>query len=136
MLQNIQIDDLGILHCVLLDNGTSADVILPSLKIDFKLNNINGLKNLLQLKVGNNGFGGEKLLEVVLADGTNVTLGKIDGANNQNLAEKRVRSIFINQDNVFGVVYSDDTVVAVSKIANINRKSPISQEMNKILQDA
>ena len=120
MLQNIQIDDLGILHCVLLHNGSSADVVLPSLKIDFKLNNINGLKNLLQLKVGYDRFGGEKLLEVVLADGTKVTLGKINGINNQNLAEKRVRSIFINQDNVFGVVYSDDTVVAIAKIANIN----------------
>lgn len=122
MLQNIQIDGLGVLHCVLSYNGSSADVILPSLKIDFKLNNINGLKNLLQLKVGYDRFDGEKLLEVVLVDGTKVTLGKISGINknNQNLAEKSVRSIFINQDNVFGVVYSDDTVVAVSKIANIN----------------
>ena len=111
-LENIKIDFLGVLHCVLVANGTSADIILPSMKVDFQLKDVDNLKYVLQLRIEVGGF-----LDCVLVDGTIISLGKMsDSTTNQT--GKILRSIFINNDNVLAVVYSDDTVKAVAKIAD------------------
>lgn len=111
-LKNVEIDSLGVLHFVLVEGSASADVILPSMKVDFDLSETATLKNISLISIDNN------LLNCIFVDGTALCVGSVNGTNDST--QKTIRSIFINEDNVLGVVYSDDTVMAVGKIADMD----------------
>ena len=110
-LQNIKIDILGALHLTLEKQDFSTNLTLPSIRVDFNLSNADQLANILQLKVENDS------LLCVYADGTMVSFGKIGGVSAAQTG-KTLRSIFINKDNIVGVVYSDDTVKPIGNIAS------------------
>ncbi len=111
-LSNLKIDALGVLHCVY-EYGSefSADIILPSMKVDFELPETTNLKNILKIGFEDNNF------VCTLVDGTYIEIGEIEGMTLS--PQKFVRSIFINKENQLGVVFSDDTVKVIGKIADV-----------------
>ena len=111
-ITNVRIDALGVLHCVFLNKfGQSADIILPSMKVDFELSEMSNLKNILKIGVEDN------ILVCTLVDGTVIEIGTVEESNIPN--KKCVRSIFINKENLLGVVFSNDTVKAIGRIADL-----------------
>lgn len=119
-LREVKMDSLGIMHCVFKDNekeNDSANVIIPITRVDYKLENVTQLKNVNCICLN------DGIAWCILADGTELLIGLVtDFEDFDEEAEgvKIIRSIFINQDNVLGVVYTDDTVKAIAKIADVD----------------
>lgn len=126
-LNEIKIDLLNELCCLLKyssDDQLNSSITIPNVKVNYNLNNTQQLKNLYGLRVISNE------LFCIFADGTELSLGLVkDNIRKPDI--KVIRSVFINQDNIFGVVYADDTLEVIAKVASTDTEIKGSQLIYK-----
>ncbi len=119
-IENIKFDALNILHASVCDTKQTANISFVNQKLDFNIitpSNINFVKRLV-LGVDNFGYK----LNVILADGTYVDYGYVNGYSYVHLQEPKVKSIFINHNNLLLIAYEDNSVKVAGKIATANEK--------------
>ena len=113
-VSDIKIDNFNNLNFTLMINDIERPMILNSQKVEFDVSVTSQLDYVKDIKVRDN------QLRCVFADGTEKAYGLIEELTTASI--KTVKSIFINQENILFVTFSDKTAKVIGKIATTDTK--------------
>ncbi len=113
-VSDIKIDNFNNLNFTLMINDIERPMILNSQKVEFDVSVTSQLDYVKDIKVRDN------QLRCVFADGTEKAYGLIEELTTPSI--KTVKSIFINQENILFVTFSDKTAKVIGKIATTDTK--------------
>lgn len=114
-LSDIKIDKLNFVHVSVSDtSGLDYNIPLGNQKINFNILTPANLQFVSRISIS---YG---KLNVVFADGTSIDYGYIEGIYNYETNEAKVKSVFINNNDLLLVAYTDNTVKVAGKIAKVN----------------
>ena len=133
-IYDLKFDALNVLHATVSDSTYVATLSLTNQKVNFNIVNPSNVKCVSRIFITDY----KKKLNVVLVDGTTIDCGYIEGLSSgyQNNAEPYAKSIFINQNNLLLVVYNNNTVKIIGKIATTKDSINGGQLIYKLEDDS
>lgn len=113
-IYEIKFDELNVLHAKVSDSTRVATLSLINQKVNFNTVNPPNVSYVSRIFISDY----EKKLNVVLVDGTTVDCGYIEGLSSgyPSNNEPYAKSIFINQNKLLFVAYTNSTVKIIGKI--------------------